>query len=169
MYDVAVLLQPSRTPPCPYPFLYSKGNSSTAATQVDVVSHSPSCCSWLFSTSKLSPPGTLRVYSTYLNSSKENVDLEFIKLLGPSSLHLHPNLTLLFLAKNPVDSESSLLVKLVAPECYGKTVYRTLADRGLAPLLHGTTCVAEAPSAIVMEYLDGNSGWMTLQNYIKEH
>ena len=44
-----------------------------------------------------------------------------------------------------------------------------LADHGLAPLLHGTICVAGAPSAIVMEYLDENSGWMTLQNYIKEH
>jgi len=110
-----------------------------------------------------------RVYSTYLNSSGENVDLEFIKLLGPSSLHLHPNPTLLFLAKNPADSENSLLVKLVAPECYSETVHRTLAARGLAPLLHGTVCVAGAPSAIVMEYLDANSGWMTLQKYIKEH
>jgi len=169
VHDAAVSLQPSRTAPRPYPFLYSKGTSSAAATQVGVVSRSPSCCSWLFSTSKLSPPGTPRVYSTYLNSSRENVDLEFIKLLGPSSLHLHPNPTLLFLAKNPADSESSLLVKLVAPECCGETVHRTLAVRGFAPLLYGTACVVGAPSAIVMEYLDANSGWMTLQNYIKEN
>ena len=40
-----------------------------------------------------------RIDLTYLNSSGENVDLEFIGLLGPSPLHLHPNLTLLFLAK----------------------------------------------------------------------
>ncbi len=110
-----------------------------------------------------------RVYLTYLNSSGINVDVEFIKLLGPSSLHLHPNPILLFLAKNPADSESSLLIKLVAPECYGETVHRMLADKGLAPLLHGIVCVAGAPSAIMMEYLDENSGWMALQNYIKEH
>ena len=57
----------------------------------------------------------------------------------------------------------------MAPECYGETVHRTLAERGLAPLLHGTVCVAGAPLAIVMEYLDANCGWMTLQNYIKKH
>jgi len=156
--------------PRPHLFLYSKGNSSAAPTQVDcVVFHSPFYYSQLFSTSKLSPPGTPRVYSTYLNSSRESVDLEFIKLLGPSSLHLHPNPTLLFLVKHPADSESSLLVKLVALECYGETVHCALAEEGLAPLLYGTACVAGAPSAIVMEYLDANSGWMTLQSYIKEH
>lgn len=170
MYDVAVSLRTSRTAPRPHPFLYSKGNSSAATTQVDcVVSRSPFCCSWLFSTSKLSPPRTPRVYSTYLDSSGVNVDLEFIELLEPSSLHRNPNPTLLFLAKNPADSESSLLVKLVTPECYGETVHCMLAERGLAPLLHGTACVAGAPSAIVMEYLDANSGWTTLETYIKEH
>src|SRR5258706_5821648 len=170
MYDVAVSLQPSRMAPRPHPFLYSKGNSRAAASQVDcVASHSPFSCSWLFSTTKLSPPGMPRVYLTYLNSSGINVDVEFIKLLGPSSLHLHPNPILLFLAKNPADSESSLLIKLVAPECYNETVHHMLADKGLAPLLHGIVCVAGAPSAIMMEYLDENSGWMALQNYIKEH
>jgi len=88
----------SRTAPCPHPFLYSKGNSSAGETQVDcIISRSPFCCSWLFSTSKFYPPGTPRVYSTYLSSSGKLVDLEFIKLLGPSPLHLNPNPTLLFL------------------------------------------------------------------------
>ncbi len=117
----------------------------------------------------MSPPGTPRVYSTYLNSSGENIDLEFIKLLGPSSLRFHRNPALLFLAKNPTNPASRLLVKLVAPGSYSEAVHRTLAEEGLAPLLLGAAHLAGAPSAIVMEYLDARSGWTTLQNYIKEH
>ena len=55
------------------------------------------------------------------------------------------------------------------PKCYGEEVHRTLADAGLAPLLHGTARVPGAPTAIIMEYLDPSAGWTTLQAYIKEH
>jgi hypothetical protein len=57
----------------------------------------------------------------------------------------------------------------VDPKCYSEEVHRTLADEGLAPLLLGTAHVAGAPSAIAMEYLDPASGWVTLQNYVREH
>ena len=109
-----------------------------------------------------------RVYSTYRSSSGKHVALEFVKPLGPSPLYRNPNPTLLFLGKSPDHSESSVLIKLVAPKCYGEAVHRMLAEKGLAPLLHGTACVAGAPSAIVMEYLDASSQWMTLQDYVKE-
>ena len=61
-----------------------------------------------------------------------------------------------------------MLVKLVDPECYGKDVHRILAHEGFAPSLLGTAEVPGAPTAIVMEYLDPSSGWMTLHSYLKK-
>ena len=55
------------------------------------------------------------------------------------------------------------------PKWYSEEVHRTLADVGLAPLLHGTARLPGAPLAIIMEYLDPSSGWTTLQDYVKTH
>jgi len=112
----------------------------------------------------LSPPGTPRIYPTYINYSAGSVDLKFIELLAPGPLTLCPSL--LFTAKS---AGTQLLVKLVDPKCYSEGVHRTLAAEGLAPVLHGIAHVAGAPSAIIMEYLDPACGWMTLQDYIRAH
>ena len=94
-------------------------------------------------------------------------DLEFLELLGPSSLNRCPHL--LFLARDPATPATTLLVKLVDPKWYSEEVHRALADADLAPSLHGTACVPGAPLAVIMEYLDPSSGWTTLQDYAKTH
>ena len=110
------------------------------------------------------------IYPTYVNSSGDHIGLESIRPLGANPLHLQPNPTLFFLANSPA---GTLLVKLVPPQCCGESrgeaVHHMLAEGGLSPLLLGTAHVAGAPSAIVMEHLDGTSGWTTLHDYVKNH
>jgi hypothetical protein len=100
--------------------------------------------------------GCPRVFRSFTDVQGNEHGIDFI---CPFHERDHP---LIFKAYALMGETKQLAIVKIVYGQYGEEVHRFLAERGMAPTLYGTQTLEGGPMMIVMEDLNINDGWTTL-------